>query len=290
MNKLECITSFIAVIEENSFAGAAKKHRVSTAAISRQITALEQDLGAQLIIRTTRRLSLTEIGTEYYQQCKKTLADLQEAEEAVKGSQKEATGLLHVMSNRYFSEKMILPRLRSFMQQNPKCQIKLSVAERFPDLVTEEIDLILGVSLEGPPGLVQRKIATTRYVLCASPDYLKKQGTPNTPADLINHHYITHSMRVPDNVITFDDDQKIYIEPILFLNDALTMRDCALQGLGIVKLHDYMVNDDLKSKKLIEILPKYNRTQIPVFLYYQKKRYLQPKIRKFIDFFIEDHI
>lgn len=91
-------------------------------------------------------------------------------------------------------------------------------------------------------------------------------------------------MRVPNNEITFDDGQTIYLEPLLYVNDALSMRDCALQGLGIIRLHDYMVEEYLKNKQLIEILPKYNQKPIPVFLYYQKRRYLLPKIRKFIDY------
>lgn len=290
MNKLECIITFIAVVEENGFAAAAKKHRVSTAAVSRQITALEHALGAQLLRRTTRRLSLTEVGSEYYQQCKKTLSALQAAEEAVVGSQKEATGLLHVMSNRYFAEKFILPRLKTFMQQNPKLRIKLEVAERFPDLSIEGIDLIFGVSMEGPPELIRRKVASTRYVLCAAPNYLKKQGTPKTPADLAKHSYITHTMRVPDNVLKFDENIEVYVDPILWLNDSRAMLDCALQGLGVVRLHDYIVDEALANKKLIEILPQYNCSEIPVFLYYQQNKYLQPKIRKFIDFYTKETI
>jgi DNA-binding transcriptional LysR family regulator len=285
MNKLECINTFIAVVEENSFVRAAKKQRVSTAAVSRQITALEHALGVLLLNRTTRRLALTEMGMEYFQQCKKTLSELQAAEEAVLGSQKEATGVIHVMSTPYFAEKFILPRIELFMQQNPKLRIKLEVAERFPDLSTETIDLIFGISIEGPPGLKQRKVMTTRYVLCASPDYLQKRGMPKTPADLTKHKYITHQMRVPDNVIAFDKNQEVYVEPTLWLNDSRLMRDCAIQGLGVVRLHDYFVNDALLNKKLIEILPQYNRTELPVFLYYQQSRYLLPKIRKFIDFF-----
>ncbi len=285
MNKLECITTFITVIEANSFAHAAKKLRLSTAAVSRQITALEAALGAQLLQRTTRRLSLTEVGREYYQQCKKTLLEFLAAEEAVLGSQQEASGLLHVLCNRYFAQEFILPRLDSFMQQNPKLRIKLEVAERFPDLMHEGIDLLVGISMEGPSSLKRRKIATTRYVLCASPGYLKKYGTPKSPTDLIQHRYITHGMRVPDNAIKFNEQIEVFLEPILWLNDSRAMCDCAIQGLGIVRLHDYIVNTALESKKLIEVLPTFNREQVPVYLYYQQSRYLQPKVRKFIDYF-----
>ena len=288
MNKLTCIHTFITVIEANSFARAAQKLRISTAAVSRQITALEHDLGAQLLNRTTRRLSLTEVGATYYPQCKKTLNELYVAEQEIEGSQKEATGLLSVTVPSYFAEKFILPRLHKFMQQNPKLRVKLQVAERFPDLSQEGIDLIFGVSMPGPPELIQRQILKTRYVTCASPLYLKKHGMPKKPSDLSKHCYITHSMRIPDDTLKFDDDTEVFVEPSLWINNASAMRDCAIESMGIVRLHDYMLNEAIKDKKLIEILPQYNRTEIPVFLYYQQSRYLQPKIRKFIDYFTND--
>ena len=285
MNKLECISTFIAVIEENSFAKAAKKLGYSTAAVSRQITKLEQDLQVQLLSRTTRRLTMTELGVAYYQQCKKTLSDFNEAELMIKGSQKEASGVLNLMCNRYFAETYILPGLHEFMQHNPRLHIKIYVAEKFPDIIQKGIDIIFGISMEGPAELKRRQIASTRYVLCASPNYLKKYGTPQEAHDLTKHRYITHRMRVPDNVIKFDNDEEIFLDPILWLNDSRLMRDCALQGLGIVRLHDYMLKNALDNKQLIEILPELNQKIIPVYLYYQPSRYLQPKIRNFIDFF-----
>ncbi len=288
MNQLTCIVTFIKVVESNSFAKAAKELRFSTAAVSRQVTALEQFLGAQLIHRTTRRLSLTDIGVEYYQQCKKALAQFNAANELVLGSKDEASGLLHVLSNRYFAQTFILPHLKTFMEQNPNVRIKLEVAERFPDLMEEGIDIIFGISMEGPATLKRRQVATTRYVLCASKAYLKKHGVPKTLHDLTKHHYITHSMRAPDNVITFNETEEIYLDPMLWLNDSRAMLECALAGLGIVRLHDYIVKDALENKSLIEILPEYHQTKIPVYLYYQPSKYLQAKIRKFIDHFINN--
>ncbi len=290
MNKLECITTFITVIEEMSFAKAAKKLKLSTPAVSRQITKLEQDLQVQLLSRTTRRLTLTELGQAYYQQCKKTLSDFIDAELMIKGNQKEAKGLLHVMCNRYFAETFILPRLPHFLAQNPNLQLKIDVAEKFPDLGQEGIDIIVGISMEGPPDLKRRQIASTRYILCASPDYLKKHGMPKTAQELRKHHYITHHMRVPDNIIQLDNNEEVIINPILWLNDSRLMRDCAIQGLGMVRLHDYILKQALDNKQLIEILPELHQKIIPVYLYYQPTRFVQPKIRNFIDFFTQDEV
>lgn len=285
MSKFDRIAAFIAVVEENSFAAAARKNGVSTAAISRQITRLEADLKTQLLIRTTRQLRLTESGLQYYQCCKKTLGELVDAERAISTSQQEATGLLHITSNRYFATKYLIPHLSDFMASNPKLQIKIELAERFPNLAAENIDLVFGVSLEGPPELVRKRVAMTRYVLCASKDYLSRYGTPKVPADLSKHRYITHTMRKPDNVVTFKGNQAIYIEPVLWLNDSRAICECAMLGIGIIKLHEYIVADLLRDGHLIEILTEFQEPEIPVYLYYQQSKYLQAKIRRFIDFY-----
>jgi DNA-binding transcriptional LysR family regulator len=289
MSKLERINAFISVVEQNGFAAAARKDGVSTAAISRQVARLEFDLKAELLQRTTRQISLTEIGAEYYQHSKKALAELAEAEMAISDSRGEPTGILRVTSSRYFAVKYLIPQLPEFMALNPKLRVKVELAERFPDLTKENIDLIFGVSMEGPEALVRRRVATTRYVLCVSPAYLEKYGEPRVPADLSKHYYITHSMRKPDNVVTFKNNKEIYVEPILWLNDSRAMCECAIQGMGIVRLHDYIVTDALEDGSLVEILPEFCEREQPVYLYYHQSRYLQPKIRRFIDFYTSDN-
>ncbi len=285
MSKLEQINAFIAVVDQNGFAAAARKNGVSTAAISRQVSRLEFDLKAELLQRTTRQITLTEVGVEYYKYAKKALAELAEAEMVISDSQGEPAGILSVTSNRYFAVKYLMPRLPAFMALYPQLRVKLELAERFPDLVKENIDLIFGVSMEGPEALVRRRVATTRYILCASPVYLAQYGEPRTPADLSKHHYITHSMRKPDNVVPFKNNKEIYVEPILWLNDSRAMCECAIQGIGIVRLHDYIVADAIEDGSLVEILPEFSEQEQPVYLYYQQSRYLQPKIRRFIDFY-----
>lgn len=285
MSKLERINAFIAVVEQNGFAAAARKEGISTAAISRQVARLEADLQVELLQRTTRQISLTEIGAEYYQLSKKALADLVEAEITISNSRSEPTGLLSVTSSRYFAMKYLIPKLSEFRALYPKLQVKVELAERFPDLTEEHIDLIFGVSMEGPEALVRRQVATTRYVLCASPSYLEQYGEPRLPTDLSQHAYITHTMRKPDNVVKLKGNKKIYLEPTLWLNDSRALCECAIQGMGIVSLHDYVVADALADGSLIEILPEFSEPNQPVYLYYQQSRYLQPKIRRFIDFY-----
>ena len=281
------ISAFIAVVAQNSFAAAARQLGVSTAAISRQVARLEADLHTQLLYRTTRRVTLTEIGTEYYQQCKKALEGLAEAERTISASQAVAIGTLSITSSRYFALQYLLPRLPKFMAQNPQLEIKIELAERFPDLEKENIDLIFGILMPESFDLVRKRVATTRYVLCASPQYLEKYPPPKTPEDLRRHRYLSHSTRSPDNVVIFKNNREITVQPFLRINDSQALRDCAIQGMGIVLLHDYMVSDALKEGRLIELLKDFSQAQQLVYLYYQQSRYLQPKIRRFIDFYTE---
>lgn len=285
MSKLEQIMTFINVIEQNGFAAAARKQGVSTAAISRQISQLEAELNTQLIVRTTRHLALSEMGEEYYQQCKKVLSGLQEAESTIAKSKDEATGNLHIVANRYFAMTHLLPRLSDFQNQNPKLQIHLQLAERFPNFIEENVDILFGVTADGPDGLVRKRVADTRYILCASPQYLKLHGMPKTPADLLEHRYITHSMRNPKNVIPFKN-VVAHVNPTLWLNDSFAMRESAIDGMGLVDLHDYIVVEAIREGKLVEVLREYQHPKQSVYLYYQQNRYVLPKIRRFIDFYV----
>lgn len=285
MSKLETIQAFISVVEQNGFAAAARKHQVSTAAISRQISRLEAELKTQLLRRTTRKLTLTETGQDYYQHVKKTLDDLSQAEMMIRHSHTEAMGILRITSNRYYAINSLLPRLPEFMAQNPQLKVKVEFAERFPNLLEESLDIVFGMSIENDLDLVRKPIGSTHYVLCASPEYLEKFGKPKTIEDLVQHRYITHSERHAHNTIRFKDDKVIYVEPFLAINDSFAMRECALKNMGIVKLHHYMVAGSLASGKLIELFPELRETEKTIYLYYRQNRYLEPKIRKFVEFY-----
>jgi DNA-binding transcriptional LysR family regulator len=279
------IEIFVKVVELGSFSEAARSQKISTAAVSKQIALLESEAKIKLLDRTTRRVRLTEGGQAYFQQCKKVLSEYQIAQSLLSHLSQEPAGDLFVVSARYFGEAWIVPFLREFQELYPKILLDLELAERMPDLEKENVDLIFGMSMAGPLNSIQKKLTSTRYVLCASPDYLKQFGVPRRISDLKNHRYITHRMRKPDSKVTFKNKLEIHIDPVLRLNDTGTMLECALQGMGIVKLHDYVVQNALDQGSLIEILPGSLESQIPVYLYYREGRYLQPKVRHFIDFF-----
>lgn len=285
MSKIQQIQALIAIVDEGSFSAAAKKQGVTTAAISRLIHRLESSLNTTLLKRSTRSVSLTEAGETYYQHCKQAFEQLTAAEQAICSKQDKACGELTIMCNRHFAMTQIIPRLDTFLSENPNLRLHFELAERFPDLSAENIDIVFGIAMDNASELVQRRVATTRYVLCASPDYLQKHGTPTCPDDLKDHLYITHSKRQPDDVLVFNQNKKISLKPHIRLNDTQAMRECAQNGLGITNLHDYIVSDLIKNGQLVEILRDYQKPCQHVYLYYQQSKYLLPKIRKFIDFF-----
>lgn len=283
--KLERIQTFITVIESHGFSAAAKRLKISTPAVSKQISELESELGTLLIERTTRRLSLTESGETYYDQCKRLMDEVRETEAIASNLNLEPSGILRIFVARYFGEKFIIPHLQEFMTLYPKLKLEIELGERVPDPSQESIDLILGISMAGPDLWIQKKIAETRYAFCASPKYLKVNGIPKKPSDLTQHQYIHHKMRRPENLIEFDNGEKIKVTPRLTLNDTRTMLECALNSMGIVQLHHYVVDPAIQTGELIEVLERFVKPKIPIFLYYPPRRYLQSKIRRFIDFY-----
>lgn len=286
MSKLERLETFIAVVEENSFVRASVKLGISNAAVSKQVSCLEKDLGVQLLNRSSRQLTLTESGHLYYEHAKKLAEGIKDIDSLLSDLRKEPSGPLFVSCGRHFAECLIIPHLFEFNKSYPKIQLRLDVSERLHDLAREGIDINMGHSRVGGPHDIHRKIASTRYVICASPDYLAQNGTPLKPEDLYKHRYITHSSRDPDNVLLFKKGKELHLEPFMRINDTLIMKSCAIQGIGVVKMHHYAVADALKDGKLVEVLNGFDETIQNIYLCYQPTRYLQPKIRHFIDFFV----
>jgi DNA-binding transcriptional LysR family regulator len=232
---------------------------------------------------------LTEMGQKYFEHCKNALAELATAEDAINNAQQEPTGILRITSNRYFAFKVILPRLGDFMAQYPKLKLDLEIAERFPNIEKEKIDILVGTTLEGDKNLVRRRIAMTQQIVCAAPRYLKKFGTPEKPGDLVKHQILAHSgLRSMTNTMTFKANRQVVVQPCAYINDAGALMSAAEQGLGIIKLRDYMLEEVLEKKRLVEILKKYREPAQPIYYYYQANRYLETKIRCFIDFYFPD--
>lgn len=281
------IKTFILVSELESLAAAARTLGISAAAVSKQLTRLEEELGVQLLVRSTRKLEFTEVGVSYCLQCKRILEEVEAASDLISQNQVVPNGVLKVVSGRHFAATYIVPHVNEFLTKYPKIELNLELAERIPDFNTEAIDVIIGMSISANEEAIQKRIGATSYSLCASPKYLKQFGTPKKPGDLKHHRYITHSMRKPDNELVFNNKESITVTPFIRVNDAETMLNFALDGLGIVKLHHYVVKKHIEQGVLRELLCFYNTSEVPIYVAYPQRRFVTSKVRCFIDFITE---
>ncbi len=284
MNKLKHMKTFMLIVEEGSIVAAANVLGITKAAASKQLIDLETRLNTQLLSRNTRMHKLTDTGRLFYESLKKVFAAIMEAESVVDDSYEQPIGTLRITSNRNFGEKYIVSNLNEFIALYPDLKIDLELADRFPNLQKEDIDILCGIEYEGPDQYVRRKIFSASHVLCASPDYLARFGTPKKPEDLHRHRYITHSSRNPDNLLIFSNNQEVYLDFHLRLNDARMMLECALQGIGFIKIFNYHIEEAIHSGRLVEILKPYREPEKAIYIYYQQQTFLQKKIRVFLDF------
>lgn len=288
MEKLSQIHTFTKVIESKSFAKAAKELKLTTAAVSKQISTLEKQLGVELLIRDTRNVSLSPIGKEYYKHCQSIMNEVEKASQLIKETKSEPSGQLKVTSGTFFKEKYLVPKLKGFTSKYPKINLSLEINERMPDLKAEDVDIIVGMSVEGHEEYVRRKIGATRYVLCASTEYLQQAPPLQTPHDLKHHFYMTHTIREPDHIITLKDGTEVILEPVIRVNDSRTLLDLVEQGLGCALILEYVASQAIKDKRVKSVLKEHFVATRPIYVFYRRSRYVSKKIQAFLDYFIDD--
>ena len=283
MDKLKLMKTFRLVVEEGTISRAACKLGISKAAASKQLLDLENKFNAQLFYRSTHKLKLTHTGRLFYESLGNVFTAVAESESIVT-QMHEPTGTLRVASHRHFGEKFIVCNLKEFITLYPNLKLDIELADRFPDMEKENFDVLCGIGHEGPDHLVRKRLGALRYILCASPEYLAKFGIPKTPDDLKTYRYITHSFRNPDDILIFKNNKEVYLDFFIRLNDAQAMLNCALQGLGFIKIFSYFIEEHIKSGKLVEILKDYRDTSKSIYIFYQQQKFMPAKIRVFIDF------
>lgn len=285
--QLSQITAFVLIAKHNSLAKAAHELRISPPAVSKQLSNLEAELGILLIERTTRTLTLTDAGECFLDQCERILEEVEATTALASKLKSPPKGNLRILASPFYASIHIFPYLEEFITAYPDIILDIELSERVPDLHAEGIDIMIGMSLKASGEIVQKPITSTRSTLVASPDYLKKYGTPKKPKDLLEHRYITHRSRVPDNKLIFSNKERINLRPFLKLNITKAMANLAEQGLGFVMLHEYVVKERIQEGKLVEILNEFMQTEVPIYLAYPKKRFISRATRCFIDFFLE---
>jgi DNA-binding transcriptional LysR family regulator len=292
MSDIDRFEIFTHVAQTCNLSHTAKRLQLSKAAISKQIQKLEVDLQVDLFLRANRRLHLTDQGEILLQQCLRLKKELEDTRAVCENFHALPKGTLHVVALDYFAKKLIYPRLHKFMEKYPDLELFIDISERVPDFENEQADIALGFSLIAPDTdhIIQRSMCTTRHVMCASPAYLQKNGTPKTLQDLFHHQYIGHRARNEVCNTHLKPGFEIKIKPSLVCNNVIGMIECAKTGLGIVQLPFYVLKELLESGELVEVLSSYQATDAPVYYFYPKFRHTQPKIRCFIDFFLQQKL
>ncbi|MDC0535146.1 LysR family transcriptional regulator [Francisellaceae bacterium] len=282
--------TFMVVAEKQSFSLAAQELYLTKAAISNAIKTLEAELKIPLFIRTTRQVSLTEEGEILYRQCEKLKEELNITRNIISHFHDKPQGKLRINCNSQLTETYLLPVLNKYMSLFPDVKIEVLIEERMPDFKNENIDIAVGVNWPAPNDIIARKIGTTRYILCASPAYINEYGIPTTLSQLTQHKFIFHTGRDKNNPIVSlkEENKQIKVNSSLSANNIAFMKKCVLSGYGITQFHDYVISNELQTGALIEILSKFLKPSEPLFLYYQKNRYVQHKVRQLVNLFMEN--
>lgn len=288
MDRFHAMTVFAKVVEQGSFARAAERLDISTSACSRVVADLEAHLDTRLLQRTTRRLSLTESGQGFYERCVQLLADLSDAELAAAESAAKPRGTVRLTTSINFGIRHVSPAIGDFVAKYPEVRFDVSLADRVVDLVEEGYDLAIRIGTSGGENVVARRLGEARMVACASPGYLKKRGTPKTPAELARHACVTYEYVSQRGVWTFQEkegrEHLVRVSGPVHSNNGDLLAAAAVAGVGIVYEPDFIVGPDIKAGRLVPILRDYSHAVLPIYAVYASRRYLSAKVRVFVDF------
>ncbi len=284
--KWEGISEFVYVAEYESFTKAAKNIGLSTAQVSRQVSALEKRLNIKLLYRTTRRVSLTEEGQVFYQHCRAVLDGLDAAEQAVSNLQSKPQGRIKLTAPVTYGEQQLLPLVNDFMMRYSDIEVTAFLSNQTVDLLEGGYDLAIRIGNLNDSTMMAKKLSSRTNFVCAAPAYIKKYGVPNTLTELGQHNCLLGTL----DYWHFKEQGKernIRVTGSVRYNSGYSLADAALKGLGIVQLPDYYVQKYLQSGTLISILDSYREPEEAIWALYPYNRYLSPKIRLLVEFLAE---
>jgi len=290
MDRFLEMKTLVAVVDAGSFIGAAEPLGMSKAAVSRHVSDLENRLGVRLLQRTTRRLSLTDEGQAFYARSKDALALVDEAETEIRSRSSEASGVVRVNAPQTFGVLHLAPLWGGFMDANPRVSLEVTLSDRLVDVVDEGFDLAIRIATLPNSTLVSKKLASTRVMLCAAPAYLDRAGTPSHPADLALHQVIAYSYWAGRDEWTFTGPEgvvSVKTRARLYANNGDTCLAAALSGQGIILQPSFLVAEDVRAGRLIELMPEYRSIELGIYAVYPTRKQLALKVRRLIDYLAE---
>lgn len=291
MDKFESLRAFTQVVVSGGFAAAAREMGLSRSAVNKLVISLENELGVQLLHRSTRVVTPTETGLAFYERCVEILTSLEEAERSVTQLHGEPRGKLRVNAPMTFGTMHLAPALADFMVQYPDLQVQLTLNDRFVDPIEEGFDVTVRIAAsQTSASLIVHPLGIAQRILCAAPLYLETHGIPSHPHDLRYHSCLHYGQLAVENhwtLIGEEEEYTISITGVLCSNNGEVLRDAAVRGLGITLLPVFMVGAELQQGKLNQVLPTYHPAELTVSVLYPVNRHLSTKVRLLVDFLQE---
>lgn len=290
MSKYEDLEAYVRTVESGSFTAAAKQLGIAKSAVSRRIQDLEARLKAQLIVRTTRKLTLTDQGRALFDRARILLNDWEETEAVVSQSQTSISGIIRISAPLSFGVAHMGPAFIEFMTLHPDIRLEIDFSDRRVDLISEGFDVAVRIGKLPDSGLIARKIANIRTVAVASPSYLEVHGHPNSPSDLQNLRELRYSLRSSHRwsyTAPNGGAGDIEIPPKLYASNGDFLRDAAIAGMGVLLEPTFILYEDIRSKKLVQLIPDYKWDELGAFAVYPHTRHLSARVRALVDHLTE---
>jgi len=288
MDVMHSMAVFRRVVEAKNFSAVARETNMSQSTVSKHIAALEERLDTKLINRSTRSLTLTEAGKEYYHHCIRILNDFQEAEASIGKGKIKPTGTLRISTSASFGRTCMLPHLDEFFATYPDIDVDLLFDDHYVDLVKQGVDLAIRIGPLADSSLIARKIGTSKRVIVASPDYLVKHGRPKKPSDLEKHECLFYSLQKSPDLWYFNStqegDESIRVNGRFKASSPDAICDAAAEGLGIAVISEWNARQYIKSGRLKTILPDYRPTTYDIHAVYPERRFVPQKVKRMIEF------
>lgn len=279
----EGVSEFVAVAEAESFTKAAQRLGISTAQVSRQISALEARLATKLFHRTTRKVSTTEVGRVYYQHCRQVLDGLDEAERAITNLQSSPRGLLKITAPVTYGEMTIAPLVNDFIAMYPELEVKINLTNQKIDLIDEGYDLAIRLGQLEDSSMMAKRLSSRTQHVCASPSYLSTFGIPHSLSELDQHNCLLGTMdywRFEENGKT----RNVRVKGSLSCNSGHALVDAAIKGIGIIQLPDYYLHPYIEEGQLVPLLEQNRSPEEGIWALYPHNRHLSPKVRMLLDY------
>lgn len=290
MNKLEAMRVFVEVAECQSFVEASRRLEISAPAVTKSVAQLESHLDIKLLNRTTRNVRLTDSGLLFYNDAKRILQEVEQAEATATGAYSEPKGALSITAPVLFGQKHVMPVIYKYLQLHPKVNVNAVFYDRLGNLLDEGLDIAIRIGHLKDSGLFATQVGNIKKVVCGSPDYFKTHGYPEHPSELANHKIIQAGAVEHSTTWSFDSNAgktKVKVTPRLNCSQNAPAVEAAMQGLGITRLMSYQAGEEFEKGTLECVLPDYDSAPLPVNIVYLEGRRSNSKIRSFIDLAVE---